>query len=94
MGHRAIADTEFARWLDTQIEQRKEQDEHGRFGVRSLAKIINADEPETARRALNRFLFDGSYPEDDYRKLIAAAFDVEEASLPAREAPFRNGKAA
>lgn len=78
--NRGIADTEFASWLDGQL---KEHD----MGVRTLARKMAADDVERVRRALNRYLLEGSYPNHENRALIAAALDVPEDDLP--DAPFR-----
>lgn len=83
---RTIVDTPLACWLDVALVERG-------WGVRTLAKRMNALAPavevDNARRALNRYLFEGSSPEGENRTLLARALDVEEASLPAQDVPFR-----
>lgn len=88
---RTLADTEFAAWLDGQLKDRG-------WGVRTLARRMAPGMPrvgdpvEVARRALNRYLFDGSYPGDENKALIASSLGVVEADLPDR--PFRAAAAA
>lgn len=76
---RAVAPTRFAGWLDEQLAARE-------MGVRTLAKEINRRHRgvaiEVARRALNRYLFDGALPTNSYRILIAEALGVDESELP------------
>jgi lambda repressor-like predicted transcriptional regulator len=84
---RQLAATPLAEWL------RAELDERG-LGVRTLARKMNPGEPEIPRRMLNRILYEGSYPSEANRDLIAAALDTDPTEVPAlMSAPFR-GKAA
>jgi hypothetical protein len=82
MSGRTIASTPLASWLDEQLTARD-------WGVRTLAKLMNPEEPEVARRALNRYLFDGSYPQDDKTvQAIAASLDLPVAEVPPSPVPF------
>jgi hypothetical protein len=82
MGARTIAASPLAAWLDDQLTARG-------WGVRTVAKLINPAEPEIARRALNRYLFDGSYPQDEKMvKAIADAFAVPVSEVPPSPVPF------
>lgn len=72
---RTVAPTPFAGWLDEQLRSRG-------WGVRTLARRINQREPEIARRALNRYLFEGAKPTPGYRSSIAAAFEVGDDEMP------------
>jgi hypothetical protein len=85
MATRTTVDTPLAVWLDQQLTTRG-------WGVRTLARRITPADPEIARRMLNRCLFAGSYPTDEYRALIAAALDMPVAEVPEAH-PFR-GEAA
>ena len=84
---RQLAETDFAVWLDAQIKNRPN------WGVRTVARHMAEQMPaagdpvEVARRALNRYLFEGAYPNPENKALIASALGVEEADLPGR--PFR-----
>lgn len=75
------ADTDLARWLRAELEERG-------WGVRTLARHMNPDDVEQARRAVNRYLFSGSHPNPQNRALIARALDVAEDVIPAQ--PFRS----
>ena len=84
MGQRTLAPTPLAEWL------RAELDERG-WGVRTLARHMNQDEPEIARRALNRYLYEGSNPSEANRDLIAEALDMDPTEVPAATSePFRS----
>lgn len=75
--------TPLAEWL------RAELDERG-WGIRTLARKVNPDEPEVPRRMLNRILYEGSYPSEVNRELIAAALDTDPTEVPAlMPGPFR-----
>lgn len=79
---RTITPTPFAVWLNDQLDQRG-------WGVRTLAKKINADQPEVARRALNRYLFESGRPTTHYREAIADAFEISTDEVPGGDrAPF------
>ena len=81
---RTLAATPLAEWL------RAELDERG-LGVRTLARQMNPDEPEVPRRMLNRILYEGSYPSEANRDLLAEALDVDPTEVPAlMSAPFRD----
>lgn len=84
---RELADTDLARWLRAALDERS-------WGVRTLARNMNPDEPEIARRTLNRCLYEGSYPSDTNRDLLAAALGVAVSEVPAAPRPFRRDKAA
>lgn len=82
---RTITPTPLAEWLQAELLERK-------LGVRTLARKMNPDEPEVARRALNRYLFEGANPTEANRDLIAAALDVDPSEVPdARRASFHAG---
>lgn len=78
---RTLADTELARWLRAALDERT-------WGVRTAARKMTPAQPEIARRTLNRILYEGSYPSDTNRALIAAAFDVAVSEVPAAPGPF------
>lgn len=89
----ATTETEatFADWLREQLEARG-------WGARTLARRIDPAKPEVPRRAINRYLHDGSMPTPEYVAKIAAALEVPAESLPVREAapvaaPFRGSRA-
>lgn len=84
---RTLASTPLAEWL------RAELDEHG-LGVRTLARRMNPSEPEVARRALNRYLYEGAYPSEANRDLIAEALDVDATEVPALPPGRFHGRAA
>lgn len=76
----------FADWLRDQLAARG-------WGVRTLARAIDPQNPEVPRRALNRYLR-GSLPTAPYVDAIAAALNVSRDDLPLQEgalvgAPFR-----
>ena len=75
---RTLAATPFAAWLRAGLDERQ-------WGIRTLARRINPDEPEVPRRALNRYLYEGAQPTNGYRKQIAAALGVPESELPEPE---------
>lgn len=83
---RALATTPFAEWLRGEIDKRDG------WGIRTLARHMNPRDPEVARRALNRYLYEGAEPSGAYRVLIAEALGVAESGMP--DAPFRSGEAA
>ena len=84
---RTLASTPLAEWLRAELDERS-------WGIRTLARKMNADEPEVPRRMLNRILYEGSYPSEANRELIAEALDVDPTEVPAlMSAPFR-GEAA
>lgn len=84
---RTLASTPLAEWL------RAELDERG-MGVRTLARKMKPDEPEVPRRMLNRILYEGSYPSEANRELIAEALGTDPTEVPALSSgPFR-GEAA
>lgn len=72
---RTLATTPFAGWLRTELDARN-------WGVRTLARKIDPHDPEPARRALNRYLYEGARPTNGYRLAIAAAFGLSEDELP------------
>jgi hypothetical protein len=78
---RTVADTALAKWLDDELTKRE-------WGVRTLARRINPDDPEIARRMLNRCLFDGSNPEEGNREAIAAGLNVPVSEVPGVPIPF------
>ena len=78
---RTRATTPLAEWLTAALEERG-------WGVRTLARKMNPAEPEIARRALNRYLFEGSDPNDSYRDSIAEALGVDSSEVPSVDGPF------
>lgn len=74
---RALAETDLAQWLDAEIKQRG-------WGVRTLARHMTdpGEDPEIARRCLNRVLFEGSNPSPENRALIADGLGVPVAEVP------------
>lgn len=81
---RAITPTPLAEWIQAQLVERG-------WGVRTLARHMAPDDPEVARRALNRYLFEGSNPSEANRRLIAEALGVTASEVPAAatSGPFR-----
>lgn len=80
---RTHAETPLAEWLLRQLEDRG-------WGVRTLARRMDPDgDGEIARRALNRYLFEGSNPTEANRALIAVALGVDLSEVPATAGPFR-----
>ncbi|MCR4340950.1 MAG: hypothetical protein NUW01_13805, partial [Gemmatimonadaceae bacterium] len=82
------APTPFAQWLRGQLDERD-------WGVRTLARRMNPEEPEIARRALNRYLA-GGFPTQAYRVAIAGALGIDEREVPGSgegvpSDPFRGG---
>jgi transcriptional regulator with XRE-family HTH domain len=79
--------TEFGRWLCGELESRD-------WGIRTLARRINPGEPEIARRALNRYVHEGTLPSPEYRAAIADALGVDVDELPGddedEEVPLRD----
>lgn len=68
------------------------------WGVRTLAKKINPQNPEIPRRALNHYMR-GSRPTEPYAVAIAKAFALDRSDVPIEEAarpgdPFRGGSSA
>lgn len=82
MAKRQLADTPLARWLRAEIDERPN------WGIRTLARQMNPDEPEIARRALNRYMYEGADPSDAYRDQIAAALGVDPSEVPTNVGPF------
>lgn len=78
---RTVAETPLATWLDNELTKRG-------WGVRTLARKMNVRQPEIARRALNRYIFDGSYPSEENRQAIADGLDVPVAEVPLSPVPF------
>lgn len=85
---RTLSDTPLALWLRAEIDERPG------WGIRTLARRMNPEEPEVARRALNRYLYEGSNPTEANRDLIAEALGVDPSEVPANAGPFPAGKAA
>jgi hypothetical protein len=80
---RPLADTPLAEWLRTEIDAREG------WGIRTLARRMNPEEPEIARRCLNRVLYEGADPSPANRALIAEGLGVAVAEVPAAS-PFQN----
>ena len=78
-----VAPTPFAAWLREELGSRD-------WGLRTLARRINPDEPEVARRALNRFM-KGTWPTARYREQIANALEVDEQEIPRQEVAAESG---
>lgn len=77
-----LAPTALARWLSDRLEERN-------WGVRTLARRMTPADPEVARRALNRYLYEGSFPDEANRALIADALAVDPSEVPTQVGPFR-----
>lgn len=82
MGTTPLAETALAAWLRQQLDERG-------WGVRTLARKMNPAESEVARRSLNRYLFEGSYPSETNRQAIADALGVPVDEVP-DDRPFRD----
>jgi transcriptional regulator with XRE-family HTH domain len=78
---RTIAATPLAEWIREQI------DERDGWGIRTLARRMTPQDPEISRRALNRYLYEGSYPSAANLVLLADALGVPVAEVPA-PSPF------
>lgn len=61
----------YAQWLERQMQERG-------FSTRSLARVLNPEVPEVARRALRRYL-NGMVPQARTRIAIAQALGSEES---------------
>jgi transcriptional regulator with XRE-family HTH domain len=72
-----VANTALAEWLHDRLEERG-------WGVRTLARHMTPDDAERSRRAVNRYLHEGSFPSPENRRLIAIALNVDENELPPR----------
>lgn len=79
---RSLADTPLAEWLRAELDTRG-------WGVRTLARHMSPEEPEIARRALNRYLYEGSNPSQVNRDLIAAGLGIDPSEVPVAAGPFR-----
>lgn len=77
-----VASTALAEWLRDRLEERG-------WGVRTLARHMTPDDPERARRAVNRYLHEGSLPSAENRRLMAVALNVELDEMPETDAPFQ-----
>lgn len=77
------AEVTFADWLRGQLEDRG-------WGIRTLARKMNPENPEVPRRALNHYMR-GSRPDDKNAALIAQALGVDRDSLPIEEAARSGG---
>lgn len=84
---RPLADTDLARWLRAMLDERD-------WGIRTAARKMTPGEPEVARRMLNRILYEGSYPSDLNRALIATGFDISVSEVPAAPRPFPRDRTA
>lgn len=84
MAAREIAANPFAEWLAAELLARD-------WGVRTLARKIDPDNPEVPRRTLNRYLHEGAKPTPVFRDAIAAAFEIEIAAMPATEEAALSG---
>lgn len=82
MARRELASTPLAEWLRAEIDERPG------WGIRTLARRMNPAEPEIARRALNRYMYEGSDPTETYRHLIAEALEVDPSEVPTNVGPF------
>lgn len=60
----------YAEWLRERMEERQ-------LTQRGLAKLVNPDDPETARRAVRRYL-KGMVPLERSRRIIAGALESED----------------
>lgn len=87
MEHTITLDGTFAKWLRDQLTERG-------WGIRTLARKMDAENPEVPRRALNRAMR-GTRLTEKYLAAIAEALDVDRADLPVKEArsaePFLPG---
>lgn len=101
MGQTTAAEPTFSEWLHAQFARMAEQEKRPTWGVRTLAKRIDPDNPEAARRAINRHLHSGSLPTETWLERYATAFEIgrDEIPLARQEAgqpasPFRDGAGA
>lgn len=83
MARTLVVDLTFAKWLRAELDVRG-------WGVRTLARTIDSDNPEVPRRALNRFMR-GSMPSEPYAVSIAEAFGVSRDALPIPKEAARAG---
>lgn len=72
---RTTTTTTYGNWLRGQLDERG-------WGVRTLARRMNSDQPEIARRALNRYLYEGAQPSQANREAIGAALDISPDEMP------------
>jgi hypothetical protein len=85
---RTLSDTPLSSWLREQIDARQG------WGIRTLARRMTPEDPEVSRRALNRYLYEGSYPSEANLVLLANALEIPVSEVPGSPAPFRDGAAA
>ena len=71
----------FGQWLKGELQARG-------WGIWTLARRIDRDNPEVPRRAINRYVHDGTNPSDKYIALIAEALNLEREEVARRAAPF------
>ena len=65
------------------------------LSVRRMSKLINPEQPEVARRALNRYVNENQLPSEPYAEEIARVLDIPREEIPLGVArymgdPFRN----
>jgi transcriptional regulator with XRE-family HTH domain len=70
--------TPFGSWLRGELD-------HRGWGVRTLARRMHQFDPEVARRALNRYLREGSMPTQAYRAAIAEGLGISPDEMPASD---------
>lgn len=78
MGQTYTPPTPFAAWLKGELDARG-------WGVRTLARRMDPENVEVARRAVNRVIHEGSRPSDPTRAAIARGLDIPEGDVPTAE---------
>jgi hypothetical protein len=73
----SISNETYAQWLERQMKERG-------FSTRSLARVMNPEDPEVARRALRRYL-SGMVPQARTRVAIAEALGSAESEPPSSD---------
>ena len=78
IAHMAAAETAaFGSWLRGELKSRG-------WGVRTLARLMNPENPEVPRRALNHYMR-GSLPTEPNAAAIAKALGIPRSELPIEE---------
>lgn len=78
MGQLYTAPTPIAAWLKGELDARG-------WGVRTLAKRMDPENVEVARRAVNRVIHEGTNPSGPTRAAIARGFEIPESDIPSTE---------
>ncbi len=72
-----ITDKTFGEWLSEELEERG-------WGIRTLARKIDPENPEVPRRAINRYIHNRTTPSAANVQAIATALGLNPADMPVR----------